>query len=68
MSEAEWIPEQTSGLGTLSRLRHADTQTDAQGEEDEDIYTMRSHTSVRRYDRYVPTFATDRRVVRVTHH
>jgi hypothetical protein len=35
----------------------------------EDIYDdRRSHSSTRRYSRYVPTFATDRRVVKVTHH
>jgi hypothetical protein len=35
----------------------------------EDIYDDRcSHSSARRYDRYVPTVATDRRMVKVTHH
>jgi hypothetical protein len=35
----------------------------------EDIYDdRRSHSSTRRYSRYVPTMATDQRVVKVTHH
>jgi hypothetical protein len=34
----------------------------------EDIYTTPSHSSARRYSRYVPAIDTDRRVVKVTHH
>ncbi len=35
----------------------------------EDVYDdRRNRSSARRYNRYVPTFATDQRVVKVTHH
>ncbi len=34
----------------------------------QDIYTARSQSSTRRYPRYVPTIATPRTIMRVTHH
>jgi hypothetical protein len=37
-------------------------------EQAQDIYTTRSHSSTRRYPRYVPTIAAPRTVMRVTHH